>query len=275
MSRFSYGTDRGSRLLSPELVQELEREQKWMYPWRLSREVETPVLGPELPAIHVTRAALMEDLTRQAIAQAGPEASALDLACNEGWFSHKLLEWGAKTVVGVDIRAENIRRAELLRDHFGIAADRLRLIKSDVFDIRPEVLGCFDVVLLLGLVYHVENPVGLMRKAHELTRSLCVIESQLTRQEEPIVYGWGESKRYERAEASFAVRVEHDSEGNLLASTPGVMSLIPNRVALLEMARAVGFADVGVAEPVPGQNEQYVVGDRAVLFAWRERDTRH
>lgn len=102
-----------------------------------------------------------------------------------------------------------------------------------------------------------------------------MIESQLTQQQEPIVYGWGESKQYEQAEASFAVRVEHDSEGNLLASMPGVMSLIPNRVALLEMARAAGFVDVRFAEPVPGHNEQYLIGDRALLFGWRERETGH
>ena len=157
---------RGSKRISPELAAEVQTDPAWMYPWSLSRRVVTPVLDSELPSIHATRAELIEGRVREALADAGPEATALDLACNEGWFSHRLLDWGAARVVGVDIRGENIRRAELVREHFGIARERLELVEGDAYELQPERYGAFDVVLLLGLVYHVENPMGLIRLAY-------------------------------------------------------------------------------------------------------------
>ena len=262
---------RGSKRISPELAAEVGTDPAWMYPWSLSRRVVTPVLDSELPSIHTTRAELIEGPVREALALAGAGAgaTALDLACNEGWFSHRLLDWGAARVVGVDIRGENIRRAELIRQHFGVARDRLELVEGDAYELQPERYGAFDVVLLLGLVYHVENPMGLIRLAYALTRSLCVIESQLTRQTDPIVHGWGTSEQWVTADGSFAARIESDNEGNPLASASGVLSLIPNRVALEQMARLAGFTNVEFAQPDARHNPQYVAGDRAVLLAWR------
>ncbi|MFI5122714.1 MAG: class I SAM-dependent methyltransferase [Vicinamibacteria bacterium] len=253
------------------LDQELEGPP-WVYPWRLRDGRETPVMGPEMSSVHHTRAELIEARVRAALAAAGPGATALDLACNEGWFSHRLLEWGASRVLAVDVRESNIRRATLLRDHFEIGADRLELRQADVFDLRPEDLGEFDVVLVLGLIYHVENPMGVVRLARGCTRDLCVIETQLTRQSEPLVHGQGRSDQLHRAEGSFAVVVEQD-EGPILsslASTGDVLSLIPNRTALAQMARVADFARVEFAEPAEGQNPQYTGGDRAVVFASRD-----
>lgn len=89
-----------------------------MYEWQLTPSVTTPVIGDNLPAVHSTREEMIEPVVREALAAAGPHARALDLGCNEGLFCHRLLEWGAASVVGVDTREPNIRRATLVRDHF-------------------------------------------------------------------------------------------------------------------------------------------------------------
>jgi len=238
-----------------------------MYPWSLAPGADAPLVHPELPSVHRTRVEMIERAVRAALAEAGPKATALDLACSEGYFGQRLLEWGAQRVVGVDIRAQNVRRAELVRDHFEIDPSRLSFQQGDVFDIDPETLGRFDVVLLLGLIYHVEDPVGVVRLARRLTRSLCVIESQLTRQKGPIMHGQGVPNVLFSAEASFAVELEEDSDRNPLASTPGVLSLIPNRAALELMVRVAGFERSEVVEAESHHNPQYRVGDRAVLLA--------
>lgn len=214
----------------------------------------------------------MEAEVRAELSSAGPNATVIDLACNEGWFSQRALEWGAARVLGIDIRPQLIRRAELVRDHFAIAPDRLEFRCADVFDLDLSSLGKFDVVLCLGLVYHLENPIGAMRIARSLTRRLCVIESQLTRQIEPIVHGNGRTDQYEKSAASFAALVETDYEQNMLASAGGVVSLIPNRAALLQAAQAAGFGKLTIARPAAGHNRQYVIEDRAVLLAWPERE---
>lgn len=247
-----------------ELRREIDDPLPWMYPWPVGAET-LPVLHPELPSVHETRAAMIEPSVRAALEAAGPGATALDIACNEGWFSQQLLEWGAERVVGVDVRPRNVRRAELIRDHFEIPAERLSFVESDVYDLDPGELGTFDVVLLLGLVYHLENPVGAVRVAKSLTRGTCVVESQLTRQNEPIEHGWGVTDVMVSEEGSFAVFPETDSEVNPLSSTPGILSLVPNRVALRQMCEASGFAEVEFLTAAEGLNPQYVGGDRGIV----------
>jgi hypothetical protein len=254
--------------IDPALLREVQRRTAWMYPWELAPDLVTPVIASELPDVHRTRLALMERPVRAALAAAGPDARVIDLACNEGWFSHRMLEWGASYVLGVDIRPRVIHRAELIRDHFGIPASRLELRCADVFDLEADALGSFDVVLCLGLIYHLENPVGAMRLARALTAGICVIETQLTQQQDPIRLGTGQSGFFEESHASYAARVETDSERNMLASASGVVSLTPNRAALLEGAEAAGFLALEVAKPAPDHNPQYRSGDRAVLLAW-------
>jgi tRNA (mo5U34)-methyltransferase len=252
-----------------ELARELRSQPPWMYPWDLGlgRGPQVRLLHPELPSIHETRATLIEPAARAALAAAGPHATAIDLACSEGYFAHRVLEWGASRVVGIDLRPRNIRRAELVRDHLGIAAERLEFRCADVFALDPEELGTFDVVLVLGLIYHVEDPIGALRLARWLTGSLCVVESQLTRQTAPIEHGWGTTAGVQSADASFAVRFEDAGEANPTASAPGVLSLIPNRAALDLALRVAGFAEIQFLGASPPLNAQYVNGDRAVVLA--------
>jgi hypothetical protein len=169
-------------------------------------------------------------------------------------------------VVGVDIRPENIRRAELVRDHLGVDSDRLGFLLADVFDPVVATLGPFDVVLCLGLIYHLENPIGALRIAHRLTGGICVVETQLHEHDAPIAHGWGVSGEYAEQRGSWVAYREEPQlqEGYPIASAGGVVSLIPNRAALLDAMEAAGFDPVEVP-PVPaGLNPQYVDGHRLV-----------
>jgi tRNA (mo5U34)-methyltransferase len=254
--------------LSSELAAELDRDMGWMYPWQFGPGVVAPVLHPELPEVHATRAELIEPAVRRALEEAGPASTGLDLACAEGYFAQRLLEWGASRVVAVDLRDINVRRATLARDHFGIRPERLEVRLADLFRLDPRELGCFDVVLLLGLIYHVEDPIGALRIARACTRRLCVIETQLTRQREPIAHTWGTAGVVIETAASFAARLEPDATWNPGASDEGVLSLIPNRAALELALRAAGFSGFDVLDAEPRHNAQYRVGDRAVALAW-------
>jgi tRNA (mo5U34)-methyltransferase len=256
----------GSSPADPALLREVSQDPAWMYPWEIDG-AGVPLLNPELPSVHETRAEMIEAGVREALEAARPGATAIDIACSEGWFSQRLLDWGAERVVGVDVRDVNVRRAELIRDHLEIPAERLSFVRSDVFDLDPERLGRFDVVLMLGLVYHLENPVGAVRVARALTRSLCVIESQLTRQVQPIEHGWGVTGVTVPAKPSFAGFVEPDSEQNPIASSGRLISLIPNRAALREMGLVAGFERVEFLAARPEHNRQYLDGDRAIVTA--------
>jgi tRNA (mo5U34)-methyltransferase len=242
-----------------------------MYEWDLGGGVRTSTLNDELMSVHRTRAAIMEPLVRAALAAAGPAATAVDLACSEGWFAHRLLEWGASRVVGVDVRPENIHRAVLVRDHLGVDPERLSYQVGDVYDLGG--LGEFDVVLCLGLIYHLENPVGALRVARALTADggVCIVESQLTEQSDPIRHGWGGTDEYLQQPASWAAWYEPTElqAGHPIASYGGVVSLIPNRVALEQALHAAGFPHVQTPAVPSDLNPQYVGGHRLVVAARR------
>jgi hypothetical protein len=148
------------RRVGPELEAELGSPIHWMYPWELTKRVS---IGPpaELASVHTTRLEMIEPVVRSALAAAGPDASVLDLGCNEGWFAHRALDWGAGRVVGVDVRASNLRRAALVRDHFGISQQRLSFERAGVHELEADRLGQFDVVLMLGL-----STTSRIRSAH-------------------------------------------------------------------------------------------------------------
>ncbi len=243
-----------------------------MYPWDLGELGFTPLLGPELPSVHQTRLELIEEPVRAALEEAGEGACAIDLACSEGWFAHRLLDWGADRVLGVDLRKQNVRRANLVRDHLGVSAERLQFIESDVFDLDLDALGRFDVVLVLGLIYHLEDPAGALRRAQRLTRRLCVIETQLTRQTEPITHGMGATGYFDHAAASFAAIIDQNAANDPLASAEGIMSLVPNRAAAEMLVGVAGFGPLAWREPAEHHNEQYRVGDRGVLTASAPRE---
>lgn len=264
------GTEKTRRVAGD--ADELDRiagDPTWMYQFDLGAGVCTSPMGPELMDIHRTRAAVAEPVASAALAQAGDGASAIDLACSEGWFAHRLLDWGAQEVTCVDIRAENIRRAGLVRDRLGIDAERLRLRTADVYELDPAALGTFDVVLCLGLIYHLENPVGALRIARALTRRVCIVESQLTEQVLPVRHGTGQTGQFIEQQASWAAWVEpaHQQAANPTASHGGVVSFVPNRAALFEAMAAAGFSRCEPLVPETG-NPQYVNGHRLVVAGW-------
>jgi hypothetical protein len=257
--------------VSTELQTEIDIGPPFLYVWQLTPEITVPLMGPELPSIHQTRAEMAEPVVRKALAQGG-RTRAIDIACHEGWFAHRLLEWGAHEVLAVDIRDVNVRRARLIRDHFGIPAERMRMERGDVYGLSSDTIGRFDVVLLLGLIYHLENPIAALRVARALCDGVSIVETQLTQQTEPIRHGWGVADHFEIEPASWAARHEppHEQETQPLAAFGGVISLIPNEAAVVQAMQVAGFARVERLPTVEGQNKQYVEGDRAVFAGYVE-----
>ena len=140
--------------------------------------------------------------------------------------------------------------------------------RRDVTRIEPHELGVFDVVLVLGLLYHVENPVGLLRIAHAHTRGVCVLETQVA----PGLTGtvdWGSHLYPKAIVGSFAVIDETDqiAEGNPEANIVPI-SLVPSVETLVLVMQLVGFQRVEVLTPPPGAYEQLAHGKRVMVAGW-------
>jgi hypothetical protein len=109
----------------------------------------------------------------------GDDMSALriaDLGCLEGGFAAALALDGA-TVVGIEARTANIEKADLLRRHFGLT--NLTLEQADVKDFTLERFGSFDVVLALGIAYHLDRPAAWLAQVARATSSLLIVDSHV------------------------------------------------------------------------------------------------
>jgi SAM-dependent methyltransferase len=90
------------------------------------------------------------DLTGRPLA----ELRVLDLGCLEGQFAVEFALQGAE-VVAIEGREANIAKAELAKDALGL--DRLELRREDVRSLHTETHGRFDLILCLGLLYHLDR----------------------------------------------------------------------------------------------------------------------
>jgi tRNA (mo5U34)-methyltransferase len=101
----------------------------------------------------------------------------LDIGTWDGWYAFELARRGAK-VVAIDCW-DNPRFHEMRRV-FNLE-DRVEYRLMDVYEIAPEVLGRFDVVMFLGVLYHLKHPLLALEKLCAVTDELACIDSFVLR----------------------------------------------------------------------------------------------
>lgn len=237
----------------------------WFYPFRLaSGAVTQTYVAPEVAKIHDTRLRMLQRAVHAHFGDVRSGASAVDLACHEGWFSQHAAALGFD-VLGLDARADHVADAQLAAEACGEA--RVRFRQADVHSLSAADTGTFDLVLCLGLIYHLENPVGALRTARALTNAggLCLIETQVG----PNLSGpldYGHHTFVKPMMGSFAIVDETDETHGPETSTTGIC-LVPSLEALLWILRKVGFASADVLDvPVDGY-EQLRYGKRVMVAA--------
>jgi tRNA (mo5U34)-methyltransferase len=56
---------------------------------------------------------------------------------------------------------------------------RVTYIVGSVYDLSPEIHGTFDVVLCLGVLYHLRHPLLALDKIHSVCREFAFVESHV------------------------------------------------------------------------------------------------
>jgi SAM-dependent methyltransferase len=103
--------------------------------------------------------------------------SALDVGCGVGYFARFLSDLGLR-VIAVDGREENIRESS--KRHPDITFST-----RDAEDPSLPEIGTFDLVLCVGLLYHLENPFRAIRNLHSLTCQVLIVEGMCVPNSEP------------------------------------------------------------------------------------------
>jgi SAM-dependent methyltransferase len=103
-------------------------------------------------------------------------ASVLDVACSSGYYSFLCSRWGAARVVGVDARPEHEDQFRLVGHMLGIPEPKCRFLRGDVEFGLEQITDTFDLVLCMGVMYHVFDHPRFVKNLFRLTRKVLVLE---------------------------------------------------------------------------------------------------
>jgi SAM-dependent methyltransferase len=167
----------------------------------------------------------------------------LDLGCLEGLYAIEFALQGAE-VVGIEGREPNIEKARFVKE--ALALEKLELIQDDVRNLSADRYGTFDVVLCIGLLYHLDAPdvfVFLEQLGAVCTR-LAIVDTH-------IALSPRTTRDYDGRQYAGLPFVEHDPAASdderarqLWASLDNAESFWPTEASLLRALSDVGFTTV-------------------------------
>lgn len=87
-----------------------------------------------------------------------------DIGCNNGYFMFRMLEAGARHVLGFEPFFKHWYSFRLFQDWLKLGNADLELLGVEHIDLFPNQ---FDTIFCLGILYHHTDPVGLLRKMRQ------------------------------------------------------------------------------------------------------------
>jgi hypothetical protein len=201
---------------------------------------------------------LAADLTRRPI----EALRVLDLGALEGQYAVEFALHGAEAVA-IEGRKANIEKARFARDTLNL--DKVELRQEDVRSLSRERHGTFDVVLCVGVLYHLdaEHVFPFLCQLAEVCRGVLILDTHVALRGTTVQVQDGHEYRGLRF-------VEHDPRASseqrgrsLWASLDNAESFWPTRPSLLRGLMRAGFTTVMSAE-VPVINASR---DRITLVA--------
>ncbi|MBM3774095.1 MAG: methyltransferase domain-containing protein [Acidobacteria bacterium] len=254
-------------MTAPEIRSRIASLAPWFYEFDLGAHGRTQsALPPDVRQIFATR---LEMVSRAVDAAFGPrlrEIRCLDAGCHEGFYSVALARKGAAYVRGVDVRESSLQKARFVAAALGLANLEFEQQNCERLEGRE---GEFSLTLLLGILYHLENPMLCLRNVARLTGELCIVETQVIDEVEgETEWGSVEWRRpYQGALALIDESGEFYNQNPETGASP--LALCPSPKALETMLHHAGFRRLEVIEPPPGAYEQHRRRKRLVYAAWK------
>ena len=119
-------------------------------------------------------------LLRLGIPESLKGKTVLDIGCWDGFYSFECEKRGASRILATDSFVW-LGKGFPSKDGFDFAK---KVLKSkveekiiDILDIAPEKVGMFDVVLFLGVLYHMRHPLLALEKVFSVTKEMAIIET--------------------------------------------------------------------------------------------------
>jgi tRNA (mo5U34)-methyltransferase len=163
--------------------------------------------------------------------------SVLDIGCNAGFYSQEMKRRGADRVLGIDSDERYLAQARFAAEVAELDIDFRRMSVYEV----PALDERFDLVLFLGVIYHLRYPLLALDILHKYAvRRLLVFQSMLRGPADvPRLaedYDFTDDTPFENAAFPRMHFIEHKYAGD------PTNWWIPNRSAAEAMLRSSGFA---------------------------------
>jgi tRNA (mo5U34)-methyltransferase len=167
----------------------------------------------------------------------------LDIGCNAGFYSIEMKRRGAARVVGIDVDEDYLAQARFAAEVSGVAIEFRKLTIYQIAELREQ----FDVVLFMGVLYHLRHPLLALDLLHDhVVKDMLVFQSMLRGSSEiqPLErdYPFWETDIFNRPGYPVMHFVEHRY------SHDPTNWWIPNRACVEAMLRSAGFEIVNHPE---------------------------
>lgn len=177
----------------------------------------------------------------------------LDIGCNAGFYAIEMKRRGASRVLAVDSDPQYLEQGRFAAEVLGVDIEFRELSVYDVGELGER----FDVVLFMGVLYHLRHPLYALDLLREhVVGGLLVFQSMLrgARHVDPLErdYPFSETRIFDRDGYPKMFFVEHRYAGD------PTNWWIPNRACMEAMLRSAGFEimehpeeEVYLCRPVP------------------------
>jgi tRNA (mo5U34)-methyltransferase len=169
--------------------------------------------------------------------------SVLDIGCNAGFYSLEMKRRGANRVLGVDFDEQYLAQARFAAEVLGADVEFRQLSVYDVAELGER----FDVVIFMGVLYHLRHPLLALDLIHEhVANDLLIFQTMQRGSNEagPVAedYGFWQTDQFERPDYPRMHFIEHKYTGDW------TNWWIPNRACSEAMLRSAGFEVVAHPE---------------------------
>jgi SAM-dependent methyltransferase len=198
----------------------------------------------------------------------------LDLACLEGHYSIEFALHGAN-VLAIEGREANLAKARFVKE--ALSLNNLELALDDVRKLDQDRHGVFDVVLCLGILYHLDTPdvMDFVEKISTVCQRVTIIDTHISLSDEAS-YTWKGKTYWGRYAQEHRADATPDEKARLLwFSLDNPTSFRFTRASLCNLLRRVGFTSVyECLNPYEYHNPNWPRVRKAEKYAvWKDRIT--
>lgn len=128
--------------------------------------------GQVTPGVHSLKV-LQDNYRRFHLPENLSRKRVLDIGCWDGFYSFEAERRGAEVVAIDCLRQENFFRARAALD------SKVEFHELSVYELNRDRLGGFDIVLFLGVLYHLRHPLLALERVCEMTTDVAIVESHV------------------------------------------------------------------------------------------------